>query len=73
MNMRKLRKTYNNDKKKKKKNVNLSQYFRGVAWDFEGVRTAWKLGAPKAVGGGGGGSLKFAVYAISNYFRGTFL
>ena len=33
MNMRKLIKTYNNKKKKdkEKKNVNLSQYFNGVA------------------------------------------
>ena len=59
MNMRQLIKTYNNkkynnDKKKEKKNGNLSQYFNGVAWDFEGVRTARKLGAPRAVWGGGG-------------------
>ena len=52
MNMRKLIKTYNNDKKKKKKkkNVNLSQYFRGVAWDFKGVHTARKLGAIRNLG-----------------------
>ena len=56
MNMRKLIKTYNNNKKKKeKKNVNLSQYFNGVAWDFEGVGTARKFGSSEGCWGVGGG------------------
>ena len=55
MNMRKLRKTYNNDKKKeKRKNVNLSQYLRGVAWELkvQAQRGNWEL--RRLLGGGRG-------------------
>ena len=72
MNMRKLGKIYN---KKKKKNVNLLQYFRGVEWDFEDVRTARKFGAPKAVAGGGGrglwnlGSIPFPTISAERFYE----